>query len=298
MAPLVSVIVLTYRTPEYAVKCVQALLAQTILRLRSRSGPEALQGRMAGQVADRMEVIVVDNHSEDDSIGVLRNRLRHFPQVRVVESAVNRGYGRGNNFGASFARGEYLLIINPDNELPPDAVERFVRILEADPTIGILAPALVFGDGSVRDSARAFPTLFDVLVKRTALRRLFPRRMRRYLRADAPPAALADVDWVVGACLFLRLDFFRQLGGFDERFFLFFEDMDLCRRCRIAGKRVVYASSIVARDRKDRLSGEGVLSLLWKRTGRAHIASALRYFWKWKFEPSPHMCGATEGHGS
>jgi len=260
--PLISAIVLTTWTAQDAVKCVQALLRQTI--------------------ADELEILVIDNHSEDDSIGTLRARFGTHPQVRLLESNRNRGYGGGNNYAAGYARGEYVLIINPDNELEPEGLERMVQLLRADSSIGILAPKLQFPDGSVRDCARSFPSFFDVLIKRTFLHHFFPGRMRRYLQTDVPDAPLRDVDWVVGACLFFRRDFFSALGGFDERFFLFFEDMDLCRRIHLAGKRVVYASSIRAQDRKQRLSGGGFASLFFKRTGRIHIASALKYFWKWR----------------
>ncbi|ALM11266.1 MAG: hypothetical protein PeribacterD1_0800 [Candidatus Peribacter riflensis] len=292
MQPLVSAIIVTTWSAQDAVKCVQSLLTQTI----------------AGDI----EILVIDNHSEDDSIGTLRahfplrpdsaqpslrlqpagktssgkqgfgGQVDHHPQVRLLESNRNRGYGAGNNYAARFANGEYLLIINPDNELEPAGLERMVRMLREDPSIGILAPKLQFPDGRSRESARAFPTLLDVLIKRTFLQHIFRSRLRHYLQADAPDVPVRDTDWVVGACLFFRKDFFDQLHGFDERFFLFFEDMDLCRRCRLAGKRVVFASSIVAQDRKQRLSGGGFFSLLLRRTGRIHIASALKYFWKWR----------------
>ncbi|MFA5272995.1 MAG: glycosyltransferase family 2 protein [Candidatus Peribacter sp.] len=272
MKPLVSAIIVTTWSAQDAVKCVQALLRQTI--------------------ASEIEILVIDNHSEDDSIGTLRARfplrqgfggqVGHHPQVRLLESNRNRGYGGGNNYAAGYARGEYVLIINPDNELEPTGLERMVQMFREDPSIGMLAPKLEYPDGRVRESARAFPTLFDVLIKRTVLQYLFPKRLRHYLQTDAPDVPLRDVDWVVGACLFFRKDFFEQLGQFDERFFLFFEDMDLCRRCHLAGKRVVFVSSIVARDRKQRLSGGGFFSLLLRKTGRIHIASALKYFWKWR----------------
>lgn len=260
--PLVSAIVLTTWTAQDAVKCVRSLLKQTI--------------------ADAIEILVIDNHSEDDSIGTLRARFGTHPQVRLLESNRNRGYGGGNNYAARYARGEYLLIINPDNELEPTGLERMVAMLRADPRIGVLAPKLEYPDGRLRESARAFPTLFDVIIKRTPLQFIFRKRLQHYLQSDASDALERDVDWVVGACLFFRKDFFDALHGFDERFFLFFEDMDLCRRCHAEGKRVVFVSSIVAQDRKQRLSGGGFFSLLFRRTGRIHIASALKYFWKWR----------------
>ena len=91
-----------------------------------------------------------------------------------------------------------------------------------------------------------------------------------------------EVDWVVGGCFMIRRDVFTQLGGFDERFFLFFEDTDLCRRVGLAGKKVLYDPRIVAGDKKRRLSGQSFLDLFFKKTGRIHISSALKYFWKWR----------------
>ncbi len=259
---LVSAIVLNYRSPQDTVKCVQALRQQTII--------------------NQMEILVVDNHSSDDSIGVLRNRLQQFPQVHILENHGNTGYGRGNDFAIRRAKGAYLLIINPDNTLSPDGAEHMMQALEADPTIGIVAPQLVHEDGSIRPSSRAFPRFLDVLAKRTpSLRRLFPQRIKHYLQTESDPNTSREVDWVVGACLMMRTDFYQSLGGFDPRFFLFFEDIDLCKRCWAAGKKVVYLPKAKALDRKRRLSEGGIVSLLASKAGRAHIASGLRYFWKW-----------------
>ena len=269
--PLVSAIILNYRSPRDTARCAKALRAQTI--------------------ADRIEILAVDNHSDDESAQLIRNLLRGEPSVRVLESPVNGGYGKGNTFAAGYASGEYLLIINPDNELEPSALERMVLRMKADPGIGILAPKLVHEDGTVRDSFRAFPRLLDVVAKRTALRRLLPGRVARYLRADADLSMERDVDWVVGACLLLKRSFYEELGGFDERFFLFFEDMDLCRRCWDPGDRVVYFPAPVPRDRKTRLSEGGIRRLLLTAVGRAHVASGLKYFWKWRSKPLPRLAG-------
>lgn len=279
MSPLVSAIVLTYRSPKDTLACVRALLGQTL--------------------GDALEVIVVDNHSDTDSIGILRTQLPKDPRVHLVETEKNLGYGKGNNFGNRYATGAYVLIINPDNVMPPEALQRMVQRMEGDPTIGILAPKLVFPSGTVRDSARAFPSLFDVFIKRTVLRHLFPKRLAAYTQSGGggiawfdkahhkrnAPTASRDVDWIAGACLLLRRSFFNELQGFDPRFFLFFEDIDLCRRTWVAGKRVVYDPTITVADREHRLSEGGVLTLLTKKTVRWHLASALKYFWKWRGKP-------------
>lgn len=264
MTPLVSAIILNFRTGRDAWKCADALLKQSI--------------------SDDMEILIVDNHSDDDSIGYVRNRVRFSaPQIRIIETPNNVGFGHGYNAGLRHATGKYILINNPAKILAPDAVEKMVAAMENDPSIGIIAPKLVYPDGTVRDSYRSFPHPFDLLIKRTFLRALFPGRMRRYLQWDRNPQLTGDADWVAGGCLLLRRDFLTQLGGFDERFFLFFEDTDLCRRCWQAGKRVVYFPQAQGTDRKSRLSEGGVMTFFTKKVARIHLASALKYFWKWRF---------------
>lgn len=265
--PLVSCLVLNYRMPRDAVRCVQALRRQTI--------------------ADRMEIIVADNHSDDDSMGILRNRLSGLTGVRIVEMPANLGYSKGNNRGAAYSEGKYLLVTNPDNELEPRALEHMVRTLEQDDSIGIVALKLVHPDGTRRDSFRHFPAAWDVILKRLPLRTLARRRLEHYLRQQEEPTDSIDTDWVVGTCMLISAELFWSLGGFDERFFLFFDDIDLCRRCWIAGKRVVFDPRISARERQERLSEGGVCSLLMSRVGRRHIASAIKYFWKWRGQPLP-----------
>lgn len=260
--PLVTAIVLNYKTPKNTVQCVQALKKQTI--------------------ADQLDIIVIDNHSQDDSIGVIRNRLSSLPNVTIAESNDNIGYGRGNEIGMKRAESEYILIINPDNELKPDALEIMTKEMNAHADIGILAPKLVHEDGTVRDTARTFPTFFDALIKRTFLSTYFTKRMDRYLQRTKSVDEARDVDWVVGACMLIRRSLIEQIGGFDPRFFLFFEDMDLCRRAREAGFRVHYLPQAIASDRKRRLSEGGVFSVLTHKTGRIHIVSGLKYFWKWR----------------
>lgn len=262
MKPQVSILVLNYRNPESTVQCVQGLLAQ------SASGST--------------EIIVIDNHSQDDSVGVLRNRLSAYPSVRIVETPKNHGFGYGLNYGSRYASGEYLLINNPDKRLPADAIERLLCALRNDTGCGIIAPKLVHADGTRRLSIRAFPRVIDILSRRSFLGKLFPGSLRRYLMLDADPEKSGEVDWVVGGCFLIRKNFFESLGGFDERFFLFFEDTDLCKRVRKADKTVRYYPSVVATDKRSRLSGERFFDLLLKKTGRIHVASAVKYFWKWR----------------
>ena len=259
--PLVSAIVLNYRSHRDTVRCVHALREQMI--------------------ADELEILVVDNHSDDESIAFLRAQLGNMPTVRMVEERGNLGYGRSNNHVAlQFARGEYLLIVNPDNVLPPDALEHMLTTLRTHPRAGIVGPALVYPDGSIRPSARMFPTFFDLVRKR-----IFPKQWHaeyEKVMQSMRCHTIIHVDWLVGACLLMRTDLFRSLGGFDPRFFLFFEDIDLCKRAALAGKNVLYLPQIHVLDRRMRLSGSSLFSLLRRRMTWIHAASAMKYFWKWK----------------
>jgi len=263
--PIVTAVILNTNAARDTLRCVAALRAQTI--------------------ADQLEIIVIENHSEDDSLGLLDNTLRGVPNVRIVETVGNHGYGHGYNTGMRYARGRYVLVNNPVKILPSDGIERFVARLESDPSIGLVAPQLRHPDGSLRFVARRYPRPIDLITKRTALGRWFPKRLRRYLNLDADPKQVRDVEWVACGCYMLPRSLFMDLRGFDERFFLFFEDTDLCRRVRLAGYRVVYDPTVSGNDRKRRLSEGGLGTLLFTRFGRAHIHSAFRYFAKWGMNP-------------
>lgn len=264
MPPLVTAIVLNYRTPLLTAQCVRELLKQNI-----------------------DEILVVDNHSTDDSIGTLRNRLGALPGVRILESPENAGFGRGYAIGIRQAKGEFLLINNPAKRLQPGALATLVRTMQTDPSIGIIGPKLVHEDGSVRFSARTFPRPLDVVIKRTFLQKFFPASLRRYLQLDRSPDEERATDWLAGGCFLIRTDLLRAVGGFDPRYRFFFEDIDLCRACWEHGKRVVYCPRAVALDRKKRLSDMSALLMPLRRMGRIHIASAVKYFWKWRARQVP-----------
>ena len=261
-SPIVSAIILNFRSPKDTVKCVQALQKQTI--------------------AKDMEILVVDNGSEDESIGTFRNRFKDMKNVRIVETPENLGYGKGNNFALDHAKGEFVLIINPDNELEPSGLETMVKIMRKYDDIGILAPKLVYPDGTVRESYRRFPSIADILIKRSFLRKIFRKRLEHYLQSEKKLEGVHGTDWLAGACLLIPRSLMKEMKGFDPRFFLFFEDTDLCRRCWKLGRKVMYCPSVEAKDSQERLSGGGFVPILFTKTGRMHIASAIRYFWKWK----------------
>lgn len=185
------------------------------------------------------EVIVVDNASTDGSAAML---AREYPWVSVIVNADNIGFTRGNNQGLAVSRGRFVLFLNPDTEIAADTIATMLGFAAANPAVGIVGPQLRYGDGSPQSSRRRFPTLATFLIESTVVQQWWPRNqvLSRYYMLDRSDNAVSRVDWVVGACMLVRREVLDQIGGFDEGFFMYSEELDLCRRAVSAGWQVVY----------------------------------------------------------
>lgn len=181
----------------------------------------------------RYEVIVVDNASEDNSREVVRTK---FPNVKLMISPKNVGFGAGNNFAVPESVGRYILFLNSDTEVMEGALTEMVCYADAHPDIGILGPKLLNGDGSLQYSCRRYPNLATGFFRNTPLGRLFPhnRFATDYLMQEWDHAAPRDVDWVSGAALMIRRTLVTQIGAFDDDFYMYCEDVDLCWRANHA----------------------------------------------------------------
>lgn len=185
------------------------------------------------------EVIVADNASADGSVAMLR---RDWPEVKVIETGANLGFARANNKALAVAQGRYLLLLNSDTEVLPDALDELVGFMDAHPAAGVAAPHLLNSDLTDQGTARAFPSPLAVLFgRKSLLTRLFPDNpwSQRYLvgrqhRGNEP----FRVDWVSGACLMVRREAVERAGPLDEQFFMYWEDADWCRRIGNAGYAV------------------------------------------------------------
>ena len=184
------------------------------------------------------EVVVVDNDSSDGSLASLR--AAH-PQVTVVTAGDNLGYARGANLGIAATGAPLVAVLNPDTLLRPGAAAAVVARFEGEPGVGAVGPTLLNTDGTVYPSARSVPSMADA-VGHGLLYFVWPANpfTRRYRQVDADPGRPRDVDWVSGAAVWLRRSALDQVGGWDERYFMYVEDVDLCWRLRRAGWRVVY----------------------------------------------------------
>lgn len=199
----------------------------------------ALRDCVASLVADGVEeIVVVDNASSDDSLDVMAGACA---DVAVVSTGSNLGYGAGVNRGVAASAAEFVLVTNPDVVVEAGATATLAAAVAADPAVAIVGPQVLRRDGVRYPSARRFPGLVDA-VGHAALALFWPQNpfSRRYRMDTIGLAAPSAVDWVSGACMLVRRRAFEELGGFDEAYFMYAEDMDLCWRARRAGWQVVF----------------------------------------------------------
>lgn len=237
------------------------------------------------------EVIVVDNASGD---GTPERVAAQFPWVRLVRAPENLGFTRGNNLGYGLSRGRFVYFLNPDTEISPrftaavageepaDSLWQLFVAAERDPRAGVVGPQLRYGDGGLQSSARRFPTPLTGFFESTWLGRAWPGNpwARRLHMAGWSVPYPHDVDWVVGAAMLCRREALEvtrtPAGPFDEQFFMYSEELDLCRRLRLADWRVVYVPEAVVIHHEARSSDQVAT--------QRHIQfnrSKVRYYAKW-----------------
>jgi N-acetylglucosaminyl-diphospho-decaprenol L-rhamnosyltransferase len=257
--PAWAAVVVNYEAGPALTACVRSLLADA----SSGTPPE---------------VVVVDNGSADGSVAALR---AEFPAVTVVQPGANLGYARAANLGAAATTAPIVAVLNPDTELEPGTAGALVGRLRAAPRLGAVGPKLHNPDGSRYPSARSAPSLGDA-IGHALLGGIAPgnRFTRAYRQLDVDPDVARPVEWVSGAAVWLRREALDRVGGWDERFFLFFEDVDLCRRLEGDGWEVAYEPA-----------GHVVHAVGSSRARRplrsivAHHLAAYRYAAKWWHGP-------------
>ncbi|HET6454862.1 MAG TPA: glycosyltransferase family 2 protein [Armatimonadota bacterium] len=195
--------------------------------------------RSIGDDSIRLEMIVIDNASADDSVEMVR---REFPRVRLIENKANLGFAKGANQGVRSSTGRYVLLLNPDSEVKPGALSAMVRFGDENPEIGIFGPKILNPDGSLQYSCRGFPTIAAGFFRNTILTRFFRRNsyIYNYLMLGWDHSEPRDVDWVSGAALVARRELLEDIGMLDERFYMYCEDVDLAYRAHERNWRVTY----------------------------------------------------------
>jgi N-acetylglucosaminyl-diphospho-decaprenol L-rhamnosyltransferase len=184
------------------------------------------------------ELIVVDNGSSDGTPGFVRE---HFGEARLIEEE-NRGLGAGLNAGIAVASGRWLLLLNSDAWVVDDAISKLVEVLERNSEAAVAGPRLLNRDGTLQRSVRGFPTPWRLATEYFFLRKLGPRTrlFNAFYGAGFRHDREREVEFLKGAALLARRSAVEQVGGFDERFFLFSEEVDWCYRLRQAGWKVVF----------------------------------------------------------
>ncbi len=228
------------------------------------------------------EVIVIDNHSNDESAKMVREK---FSEVRIVESMENYGYAKGANLGIAEAKGKYIAIFNPDIFISRGSLEAMVNYLDNNPGAALLGPKLINADGSLQYSCYRFPKIYTPILRRSFLGQtgFGQKEIDRYLMKNFSHTESVEVDWLLGGALMARASALKEVGSMDERYFLYFEDTDLARRLKEKNYQVVYfpSAKMVHLHRRESADTPFIKGILSKIT-RAHIRSACKYFWKYK----------------
>lgn len=218
-----SIVTLNYKKKALTIACLRSLWVQF---------KEELQD-------DKMEVIIVDNDSQDDSVPSICAVIKHnnMTNMHVIANSRNAGFGAGCNLGAASAKGTFILFLNNDTIVKDHGILDMVSYCEKNPHIAVLGGQLRNDDGSQQASTGKFYTLWYVI--------LLLLGGQRFGLLDKSPGTIQKVDWVKGALLLIRKEVFEEVGGFDEHIFMYTEDMELCYRVFLAGKDIYFYPDVL-----------------------------------------------------
>ncbi len=259
----ISFVILNYKSKGLVKNCISSIIKADLIGLQ-------------------YEIIVVDNNSED---GIKEMLQENFSEVIFIQSKYNLGMGAGNNLGIKNAKGKYIALLNPDTMVTTDSFIKMYNFMESNPKIGLAGPKLINPDGSEQYTRCRFPEFLIPIYRRTPLKKIprIQKKIDHYLTKDEDYNKTTKTDWVYGACFFIRQEVLKKIGLFDERFFLGFEDTDLCRRVWQGGYEVYYYPESKIFHYPHRFSGErNWLFGFFKKNVREHIVSWLKYFWKYR----------------
>lgn len=230
------------------------------------------------------EIILVENHSSED----LSSFVKKSDNIRLLASPKNLGMGGGNNLGIRDARGDYILILNPDTVIKNDAIITLLDYLKINPDVGIVGPKLLNPDGSLQYSCSRFPSFFMPILRRTFLGDYFAANRDNFQMMEFDHNSVREVDWLMGSALMFKRSVLLPDGKtwephFDERYFMYFEDIDLCRSAKAKKLKVVYNPQAILLHDHARESARypWYLAIFLDRLVWRHIGSWIKYFLKW-----------------
>ncbi len=252
---VLSIIVVSFNTIEYLARCINFI----------RKNPPRVS----------FEIFVVDNNSRDNSTEIVK---KYYPDVKLIENSENFGFSYANNQAIVRSRGKYILILNPDTVVTKGAIDQLVHFMENNPNVGAAGAKMLNFDGSMQYSCRRFPTIVNVFFGRqSVIMRFLPsnRISRKYLMMDNDYSRNIETDWVFGASMILRRRALEEVGIFDEDYFIFVEDTDLCYRMREKGWKVYFVADAVI------FHHLGVTrEKFWKTTVLNHNTGMFKFFRK------------------
>lgn len=218
-----SIVILNYNTRQLTYDCIESILENT---------------------ADvNFEIILIDNNSTDGSQDFLSKKYKDHKTIKIVFSDTNLGFGRGNNLGSKHAKGEYLLFLNSDTLIPNSSISKAFEEAKKNKNLGVYSVALKNADGSSQVSGGAFPTLFNIFAWQLFLDDLpFVGAMIKSFHPHSNDSFVPE--WVTGAFMIVKKDFFQKAGGFDKNIFMYTEEMELCFRLNKLGKDILYQPDI------------------------------------------------------
>ncbi|MEK7189493.1 MAG: glycosyltransferase family 2 protein [Patescibacteria group bacterium] len=223
------------------------------------------------------EQIVVDNGSKDDTVDIVRS----FPRAKLIANAENTGFAVANNQGVKIVSGDFLLFLNPDMLVAKGSLDKLMEWLIKHPDVGLVSCKLTDAEGNFNPEAspRRWPTVLNQAALLLKLPHIFPKILDNYLMKDFDPDKEQEVDSVRGAFMLARKEIIERLGwAFDPRYFIWFEDVDLCREVKRLGYKVMYTPIVSCVD----YVGQSFIKqeTLWKQ--KNFTASMLTYFQKWE----------------
>lgn len=253
----VSVVIVSYNTAHLLIEAVQ--------KVKNAAGGLAI------------ECIFVDNASSDGSVALIR---REFPADALIVNPVNVGFGRANNQALALAKGRYILLLNTDAFVAPDTLVKTVGYMDANPQCGILGVRLEGRDGELQPCARYFPTPVNQFLQRTGLHKVF-KNVRMVDDMGWDHASVRQCDWVVGCYYLVRKELVNQIGLFDPRYFLYFEEVDHCFAAKKAGWNVVfYPHTTVVHLGGESAKSSGEITQSGRQLSALQVESELLYFRK------------------
>lgn len=232
-----------------------------------------------------IEIVIVDNDSKDG----IEELEKEFKNLKIIKQEVNAGFGKSHNKAIENTQAKYYFVLNPDTLFPENQsfLQKTYNFMESNPRIGAAGPKIVYMDGSLQYSCFRFPSFWQPIFSRTKFGKKGKGKevADNFLMKDFDHNKTMPVDWIMGSAMFVRKKAIDEAGEFDDRFWMYAEDSDWCRRMWEKGWAVYYLHDVIIKHAHGRASAKvpGIINALVKnKYARTHLISWLKYFWKWR----------------